>query len=189
MPNRTQLVCLHEGQRGRSIDPIFINRLIRRLSPSWLRPHPGNNLVRVIGCGGRAEVIARLPIELRACLQAGGDVSLMVWADLDHDTIDGEELKNRFWSKAQAEGISPDEFSQVVFVFAKDRLENWIEFLLTNQTNEEVEGPRVTDKNAAEAAIRLAKRCQQAVTDPPLPSSLEWSCRNWRKLVEQMKNR
>lgn len=112
----------------------------------------------------------------------------MVWADLDHDMTDGEELKNRFWVKAQAEGISHDEFSQVVFAFAKDRLENWIEFLLTNQTNEAIEGPRVTDKDAAEAAQRLARRCLHAVVDPPLPASLDWSCRNWRKLVEQIKN-
>jgi len=27
MANRTQIVCLHEGEKGRSIDPVFITKL------------------------------------------------------------------------------------------------------------------------------------------------------------------
>ena len=38
MANRTQIVCLHEGEKGRSIDPVFINALLRDLEPSWIRP-------------------------------------------------------------------------------------------------------------------------------------------------------
>ncbi|HKR11356.1 MAG TPA: hypothetical protein VJT15_04825 [Pyrinomonadaceae bacterium] len=38
MANRTQIVCLHEGKKGRSIDPVFINRLMRSLNPAWIRP-------------------------------------------------------------------------------------------------------------------------------------------------------
>lgn len=188
MPSRTQLVCLHEGKPGRSIDPIFINRLIRKLNPSWIRPQPGNNLIRVVGCGGRAEVMARVPSELRACIQAGADVSLMVWADMDHNASSGDDLIHLFWLKAQSEGIARADFDKIVFIFAKDRLENWIQFLLTNQTDEAVEGPRVRDKDAAEAALRLAKRCQQNITNPPLPPSLEWSCRKWRSFADRMKH-
>ena len=33
MANRTQIVCLHEGIKGRSIDPVFINALIKALDP------------------------------------------------------------------------------------------------------------------------------------------------------------
>jgi hypothetical protein len=31
MANRTELVCMCEGKKGRSIDSVFINRLIRSL--------------------------------------------------------------------------------------------------------------------------------------------------------------
>ncbi|MFN5626796.1 MAG: hypothetical protein ACK5DM_22820, partial [Planctomyces sp.] len=48
MANRTQIVCLHEGKKGRSIDPVFINTLIRALDPPWLRPTKGSNLIRLV---------------------------------------------------------------------------------------------------------------------------------------------
>lgn len=188
MGNRTQIVCLHEGHRGKSTDPVFINKLIRSLNPAWLRPHAGSNVIRLVGCGNRDAVMTTLPTQLKLCLQAGGDTTLMVWADVDDDTTDGDQLRGRFWQEAQNAGISQDEFDQVVFVFAKDRIENWIEFLMVDCTDESREGPRVTDKTAAEAAKKLAKRCQQQTMNPPLPPSLEWSCRNWRKLVERMKS-
>lgn len=186
MANRTQIICLHEGKKGHSTDPIFINRLIRSLKPTWIRPHPGNNVIRLIDCGGRDDVITRMPSELKLCINAGGDTTLMVWADLDDNMTDGEELKKRFRIEAQNSGIGPDDFERVVFIFAKDRIENWIEFLMTGDTDESREGPRVSDRIAAEAAKKLAKRCQQA-TDSSLPPSLQWSCRNWHKLVERMK--
>lgn len=75
-------------------------------------------------------MIATMPAELRSCLSMGGDTTLMVWADLDHDMETGEDLREQFWAAAEAAGIQREEFEQVVFVFAKDRLENWIEFLL-----------------------------------------------------------
>ncbi len=90
----------------------------------------------------------------------GGDTTLMVWADLDHDMETGEQLKEVFWSAARQNGIAREQFDQVVFVFPKDRIENWIEFLLTGMTDEAREGPRVQhDKHAADAAKELAKRC------------------------------
>ncbi len=119
----------------------------------------------------------------------GGNTTLMVWADLDHDMTDGDELKAKFWAIAQQAGITKEQFEQIVFVFAKDRIENWIEFLHTGSTDESKEGPRQKhDRPVAEAAKALAKRCLSGTLEPKLPASLVWSCRNWRTLVERMKN-
>ena len=118
----------------------------------------------------------------------GGDTTLMVWADLDHDTANGEELKAKFWTTAQQAGITKEQFDQVVFVFAKDRIENWIEFLLTGKTDESKEGPRQKhDRPVADAARVLAKRCLSGAAEPKLTPSLAWSCQNWRSLVARMK--
>ncbi len=188
MANRTQMVCLHEGKKGRSIDPVFINALIRALDPSWLRQTKGSNLIRLVDCGNREELIERMPAELRACLNAGADTTLVVWADVDDNKEDCDQLKNEFWNTAKAAGISSEEFAQVVFAFAKDRLENWIQFLRTGSTDETVEGPRIKHtRDVADAAKSLAKRCLSQISGPPLPTSLVWSCHNWKKLVERMK--
>lgn len=186
MANRTQIVCLHEGQKGRSIDPVFINRLIRSLNPAWIR-QDGSNKIRLIPKGGRKTLIEEMPNELRACLSQGGHTTLMVWADLDDDMPNGDALKEEFQKTAQTDGITRQQFDQVVFVFAKDRLENWIQYLNDGFTDENEEGPRIKhNKTVAEAAKKLAQRCQQMQADPPLPPSLEWSCRNWRVLVTRM---
>jgi hypothetical protein len=188
MPSRTQIVCLHEGRKGRSIDPVFIRAVLKALDPAWIRPWQGNNIVRPVPCGGRSDLIAKMPAELRSCLAVGGNTTLMVWADLDHDMETGEQLKERFWTAAQEAGIEKKEFDQVVFVFAKDRLENWIEFLLTGSTDESKEGPRQKhDKPVADAARLLAKKCDSGAVAPKLPPSLDWSCQNWRNLVERMR--
>jgi hypothetical protein len=185
MRDRTQIVCLHEGQLGRSIDPVFINRVLKDLDPSWLRPWK-SNVVRLIPCSARTGVIERMPHELKACLKMGSDTTLMVWADLDHDMPDGDALKNQFWRAAHEAGIERADFDQVVFVFPKDRLENWVEFLITGATNEDREGPRVTFKEASAAAQNLARMCKSNKLQN-LPASLQWSCGNWRALVERMK--
>lgn len=113
----------------------------------------------------------------------------MVWADLDDNMADGELLKNKFWEDAQQAGITREEFDKVVFVFAKDRIENWVEFLQTGTTDESKEGPRIKhDRTVAEAAKLLAKKCLAGVPIPAIPPSLEWSCRNWRALVARMKD-
>lgn len=188
MASRTEIICLHEGEKGRSIDPVFINRLIRSLKPSWIR-QSSSNMIRFFPKGGRKTLIAAMPAALKECLAQGAQVSLMVWADMDHDMADGNELRAEFWNHAQLDGITKDQFDQVVFIFAKDRLENWIEYLNEGSTDESKEGPRVKDNRLVrDAAEKLAKRCQQMQSDPPLPSSLQWSCRNWRKLVDRMRN-
>ena len=187
MPSLTQIVCLHEGEKGRSIDPVFINTLIKALNPAWVR-WEGSNIVRPIPCGGRKNLISTMPNELRHCLSRGAQTVLMVWADLDHDMADGEQLRNEFWVAAKAAKITRDEFDQVVFVFAKDRLENWIEFLKTGSTDERREGPRIKDnKQVADAAKALAARCKGNGPGPALPPSLSWSCDKWRTLVERMR--
>jgi hypothetical protein len=189
MANRTQIVYLHEGKKGHSIDPVFINTLIRALKPAWIRPFKGSNLLRPEACGGRNELIKRMPQALNTCLSTGGQTTLMVWADLDADMNDGDQLKKEFWKIAQAEGITDEQFQGVVFVFAKYRLENWIQYLIDGVTDENVPGPRIKHgRVVADAAKKLADRCKRAETNPPLPPSLEWSCRNWRILIERMKS-
>lgn len=186
MASRTQIVCLCEGARGSSIDEVFINRLIRSLNPGWLKP-TGSNRIRLVPCGGRSALIERMPSELRGCLNAGGDTTLMVWADCDDDCADGDTLKAAFWSEAQSHGITKEQFDRVVFIFAKDRLENWIEFLRTGTTDEAREGPRTKDNRpVAEAAKNLARRCGAGKPWDGIPPSLEWSCKNWRALVKRM---
>lgn len=188
MASRTQIVCLHEGKKGRSIDPVFIRALLKALNPAWIRPWKGNNIIRLMDCGGRSDLIARMPIALQQCLAMGADTTLMVWADLDHDMDDGEKLKEKFWTTAQQAGITREQFDQVVFAFAKDRLENWVEFLLTGTTDESREGPRQRhDRPVADAARRLAQRCKGQAARPPNPASLDWSCQNWRRIVERMR--
>jgi hypothetical protein len=188
MPSRTQILCLHEGRDGRSIDPLFIRTLIKRLKPSWIAPWPGNNVIRTVGCHGRKELIEATPGQLRAVLTQGNQVTLMVWADLDDDMAGGDLLKGEFWKKCETEGISRNEFDQIVFAFAKDRLENWIEFLNEGSTDEEKSGPRLKhDRPVADAAKKLAKLCLQGNADTDLPPSLQWSCGNWRGFVRKIK--
>ncbi len=185
--SRTQIVCLHEGEAGRSIDPIFITRLMKALNPAWVRHGDGSNIVRTVSLGGRTTLIQRMPGELRSCLEMGGHTTLMVWADLDHDMKDGDQLKEVFWRAAEQAGITKDQFDQVVFVFAKDRLENWIEFLLNGATDDSKSAPkRKHDRLVADAARSLAERCLSGTAVPKLPPSLAWSCRNWRTLVARM---
>ena len=188
MANRTQIVCLCEGEKGRSIDEVFINKLMKALKPAWLRPQ-GSNAVRLNPCGGRKAVVERMPQELRNCLNAGADTTLMVWADCDDNCTDGNALKAEFWRAAAQQGISQQEFDRVVFIFAKDRLENWIQFLQTGATDEAVEGPRVkTGKEAADAAKMLADFCKAKRPLEGIPPSLRWSCKNWQDLVNRMKS-
>jgi hypothetical protein len=186
--SRTQIVCLSEGAKGRSIDPVFINRLMKALDPRWLRPWDGSNVVRLVPCGGRTELMKRVPREIENCRNAGADTTLMVWADCDHDCDDGDALKGKFWKEATESGITQDDFDRIVFIFAKDRLENWIQFLNTGQTDETEAGPRLRqDKEAAEAAKRLASMCKDGKPVNGMPPSLQWSCNNWQALVNRMK--
>ena len=186
MAGRTQIVCLCEGEKS-SIDTVFINKLMKSLKPAWLR-REGSNVIRLQSCGSRSELIKRTPEQFQYCLNAGGDTTLMVWADCDDNCADGEALKIEFWNEANRSGIARDAFDRIVFIFAKDRLENWIEFLNTGQTNEDVEGPRLKhSKAAAEAAKKLANFCQAGRPVRNMPPSLTWSCENWRALVERMK--
>ena len=180
-------MCLCEGQQGSSIDPIFINCLIRSLKPKWVRPS-GNNIVRIDPRGNRKGVIERVPAELRACQATGGNTTLMVWADCDDDCPDSEALKALFWEEAQRRGIRREDFDRIVFIFPKDRLENWIEYLRDGKTNESEEGPRVSNREAADAARKLAKQCRERKPIDDLPPSLKWSCENWRALSDRMKS-
>lgn len=186
MASRTQIVCLCEGEKG-SIDAVFINTLMKTLKPNWVRSE-GSNVVRIQPCGNRPAVIKRTPTELGNCLNAGGHTTLMVWADCDDDCDDGGALRNLFWEEAHQQQITKEQFDRVVFIFAKDRIENWIEFLTTGNTDESREGPRVRhNRDAAEAARELASMCKKGESTSTMPPSLTWSCRNWRALIERMR--
>lgn len=185
MAKRTQIVCLCEGVRD-SLDSIFVNAFIKAIDPPWLRPNSSQK-VRFVPCGSRAEVLKRFPAELRACASLGGKTTLMVIADCDDNCADPSALKSKFVQLARESDISVQLFDQVVFVFPKDRLENWIEFLNTGSTDEGSEGPRTDARSARNAAVSLARRCRQVQpSEPPLPSSLSWSCQNWRGFVRRM---
>jgi len=127
MASRTELVCMCEGEKGASIDSVFINRVIRSLKPTWIRKQ-GSNFVVILPQGGRKSLIAAVPAELRRCLNQGASTTLMVWADLDDNMDNGDQLVEEFKKAALAVGISEDEFKSVVFIFSKDLLENCIEF-------------------------------------------------------------
>ena len=186
--SRTQIVCLCEGKKGESIDEVFINRLMKSLKPSWIR-HDGSNVVRIVSSGGRKELVEKMPSELQRCLDAGGQTTLMVWADCDDNCADGDALKTHFWREAERQGIAREQFDRVVFVFAKDRLENWIEFLQNGNTDESKEGLRVKhNRIVADAAKKLAEMCQAGHSVEHMPPSLQWSCNNWRALVQTFKS-
>ena len=187
MANRTQIVCLHEGKKGRSIDPLFIRALIKKLNPAWIRPWPGNNVIRTVDCGGRSTLMASVAKELKAANEAGADTTLIVWADLDDNMETPEMLKQAFREAAQRDRITQNEFNRVVFAFAKDRLENWVEFLNSGATDESREGPRVKDIDAVKAARKLADLCLRGASISNIPPSLEWSCRNWWDLVNRLR--
>jgi hypothetical protein len=132
-------------------------------------------------------VVEKMPAELERCLASGGDTTLMVWADCDHDCAHPDALKAHFWTEAQRQKITRDHFERVVFIFAKDRIENWIQFLATGNTDESIEGPRVKhDREAAEAAKRLAVMCREGRRLEDLPPSLHWSCKSWQTLRNRM---
>ena len=85
--------------------------------------------------------------------------------------------------------FTQEQFDRVVFAFAKDRLENWIEFLQKGNTDEAIEGPRVTNnRDVAEAAKKFADMCKAGKPMQNLPPSLKWSCQNWNTLKGRMKS-
>ncbi len=122
---------------------MFIHAVMKSLKPAWIRQWDGSNVIRTVDCGGRRSLMERFPRELQQCLGAGSDTTLMVWADLDHDRDEGNALKHEFWKAAQAANIAKKDVDGVVFIFAKDRLENWIQFLESGATDESFEAPKV----------------------------------------------
>ena len=187
MAKRTQIVCIHEGKQGKSIDPIFANAFIKAYNPEWLRPYK-TGIVYFKPCGGKTELLQTFPQELKNCIAMGSDTTLIVLADID-DLENGEHLKQRYWEAAQKEKITREMFEKAVFIFPKNRIENWIQYLSTGATKESAEGPRVKDfSEAKDMAQLLAKKCRQSQQiKEAFPPSLEWSCRNWRALVDRMR--
>jgi hypothetical protein len=185
--SRTELLCICEGTNAKgSVDHVFVRQLLKKLSPSWVRTTEGRKAPRVIPAGGRNEVINQLYHEMTLMTGRGASFTLMVWADLDHDQPDPDRFASQIREGAKGHGIPEDAFDNVVFVFAKDRLENWIEYLLTGKTDEGIEGPRVEPVVAAEAARKLADLCERGAPVDALPPSLKWSCDNWHALKRRL---
>jgi hypothetical protein len=126
MSKRTQIVCIHEGRKGASIDPVFANTFLKEYAPEWIRPWK-TGLVRLVPYGGKSELRYAFPRELKNCDSAGGDATLIVLADID-DMKDADQLKQRYWETAKNAEISKETFDKAVFIFPKNRIENWIEF-------------------------------------------------------------
>jgi hypothetical protein len=184
MSKRTQIVCIHDGKT----DLVFANSFIKAYDPEWLRPQK-TGLVRFVSCGGKSELRnTDFPRELKNCVAAGGNTTLIVLADID-DMKDGEKLKQQYRTTAENAGISKEIFDKAVFIFAKNRIENWIEFLETGTTDENNEGPRVKENAIVRTAARkLAEKCRShGQSKDMFPPSLEWSCRNWQSLVNRMR--
>ena len=186
MSKRTQIVCIHEGKKGASIDPVFANSFLKAYDPEWIHPWK-TGVVRLVPYGGKSELRAAFPQELKNCVTGGGNTTLIVLADIDDKLENGDQLKQQYWETAQTAGISKEIFDKAVFIFAKDRIENWIEFLTTGATDENKEGQRVKDNVIVrDAAKTLAEKCRSGQTRDPFPPSLKWSCRNWHSLVKPM---
>ena len=179
---RTEVVCILEGDFG-STDHIFASAFKKKLNPKWLRP---TCKVRFEPCGSRNNVISRFSDELKSCIRRGSESTLIVLADVDDDCIDSEELKMKFWDKAKDAGVTHEMFEKAVFIFPKDRIENWIQFLNTGVTNENIEAPRVTRDEARAAASKLVEMYRNNSDTTNLPPSLTWSCQNWKKLTDRM---
>lgn len=184
MGKRTQIVCMHEGKKD-SVDPVFINSFLKEYKPRWLRPYE-NTKLRLVPCGGKTELLNKFPNELQLVHAQGSDTTLVVFADIDDDIETGDELKKRYEEKMNTCNIPKEWLNEVVFIFSKDRIENWIEYILEGKTNENIEGKRVDRSAAKKAAQELAKLCKGGKPQTMLPPSLQWSCKNWHNLVNTM---
>jgi len=181
MPKRTQIICMHEGKQN-SIDSVFAHAFLKAYKPNWLR------ISRFTPCGDKTRLLEKFPEELKVCGMRGADTTLIVIADVDDDCKDCDVLKEKYRLQAKRLGLSDDLFERVVFIFPKDRIENWIEFFNTGHTDESKEGPRVEPDIAAKAAKKLADICKnQDKANETFPLSLQWSCRNWKALIERMR--
>lgn len=193
MSHRTQIVYMHEGEKNdegimNSVDPIFANAFLRKYDPKWLR-----SPTKPVPCGRKGRLLEMFPQTLKDVMAQGSDTTLIVLADVDDKIDDCEKLKDDYWEVAQKADIKREDFDKVVFIFPKDRIENWVEFLCGRETDESVEGKR-TKKTASgkrlvrDAAERLAQMCKSGHGIPNIPPSLEWSCKNWRKFSNGMQD-
>ena len=62
MSKRTQIVCIHEGKQGASINPVFANSFLKTYNPEWIRPWK-TAVVRLVPYGGKSELRDAFPPE------------------------------------------------------------------------------------------------------------------------------
>jgi hypothetical protein len=89
---------------------------------------------------------------------------------------------------ARQSGIEDNDLERVVFVFAKDRLENWIEFLVTGSTDEAQEGPREKDGKTVAAAKKAGPDVQGATTRSSAPAIPRLVMPKRHRLVARMRD-
>ena len=182
----TQIICIHEGVDN-SVDRKFAQAFLKQYKPSWVRPGKNNKGWQFESCGDNTNLLKQFPRYLDLCSRRGGHTTLVVLGDLDHSHKNGDELKEKYWKAANAADIKREYFDQVIFIFPKDRIENWIEYINMGHTNEEIEGPRVSIEEARKAGKALAVRCKSSQALQNIPLSLAWSCNNWQQLVRRMR--
>jgi hypothetical protein len=95
MAKRTQIVCMHEGKKGTSIDPVFANAFLKSYDPEWIRPWK-TGAVHFVECGGKSELLDAFPQGLQKCEAAGVDRPLIVLADIDDKLENGDQLKEKY---------------------------------------------------------------------------------------------
>jgi hypothetical protein len=145
-------------------------------------------MIRLVPCHGKVSLLEQFPKELSQCGKMGGNTTLVVMADVDDDCEHCDALKKKYRQAAKDAHIADDLFNQVVFVFPKDRIENWIQYLNTGTTDETREGPRVSNPDAVSAARKLAEKCKSGSHNDDFPPSLKWSCKNWKTLLDRMQH-
>ena len=190
MASRTQIVCMCEGQRGQSIDEVFINRLMKSLGPPWLRPWSGSNTIRLKPCGGRRALIEEMPKDSSGGASrpaatrpswSGPTVTMTVPTAKHSRPLSGKRQSDR--------ELRTNNSTKWCSRLRKTAWKTGSNSCRKGNTDEAIEGPRVTNnRDVAEAAKKLAEMCKAGKLVQNLPPSLKWSCQNWNTLKGRMKS-
>lgn len=164
---RVEIVFLHEDTQHQSFGTAFLNQIktMRRIEP--------------VRKGSRALLVQDFPRQVKAVRSRGGAAALVVLIDADRDSVD--KVWNILNDRLKQEGMSVISSSDLIFIASpKWRIENWIEYLRTGATNEELQGPRLEDEGSArEDAGSLYQMCVTRALPPNPPPSLKAACEQW----------
>jgi hypothetical protein len=169
MAKRVEIVFLHEDTQHQSFGTAFLNKItrVRRIEP--------------VRMGRRSMLVNDFPRQLKAVRSRGGKAALVVLIDADHDSVQEiREVLDRRLKEADMPTISPED--PIFIAIPKWRIENWIEYLRTGDTDEAAQGARLIDE--ASARPLAAKLHETCLNGPPLaspPPSLEQACTEWQR--------